>query len=52
LYVLQEINHALNGFFRGQILVCLFVGFFIYGGLYLLGIPYALFIGFLAGLFD
>lgn len=52
LYIMQEINSALNGFFRGQILVCLFVGLFIYGGLYLLGIPYAPFIGFLAGLFD
>jgi len=28
------------------------VGLFTYGGLYLLGIPYALFIGFIAGLFD
>jgi predicted PurR-regulated permease PerM len=52
LYILQEINLALHGFFRGQIIVCLFVGLFVYGGLYLLGIPYALFIGFLAGLFD
>mgnify|MGYP001029162139 CR=1 FL=1 len=52
LYILQEINSALNGFFRGQILVCLFVGLFIYGGLAFLGIPYAPFIGLLAGLFD
>lgn len=52
LYVMKEINYVLNGFFRGQILVCLFVGLFIYGGLYFLGIPYALFIGFLAGVFD
>lgn len=52
VYILKEINSALNGFFRGQILVCLFVGLFIYGGLYFLGIPYALFIGLLAGLFD
>ena len=52
LYILQEINAALNGFLRGQLLVCLFVGLFTYGGLYLLGIPYALFIGFIAGLFD
>ncbi|MCK9525137.1 MAG: AI-2E family transporter, partial [Limnochordia bacterium] len=52
LYILQEINSALNGFFRGQLWVCLFVGLFIYGGLSLLGIPYALFIGILAGLFD
>ena len=50
--IMKEINQALNGFFRGQILVSLFVGLFIYGGLLLLGIPYALFIGFLAGIFD
>lgn len=50
--IMSEINDALNGFFRGQILICLFVGLFIYGGLYFLGIPYALFIGILAGLFD
>ena len=50
--VMREINHALNGFFRGQILVGLFVGLFIFGGLSLLGIPYALFIGLVAGLFD
>jgi predicted PurR-regulated permease PerM len=52
LYILGEINSALNGFFRGQLLVCLFVGLFTYGGLALLGVPYAPFIGFLAGLFD
>lgn len=50
--ILREINVALNGFFRGQLWICLFVGLFTYGGLYLLGIPYALFIGILAGLFD
>ena len=51
-YVLREVNVALNGFFRGQLWICLFVGLFIYGGLALLKIPYALFIGLLAGLFD
>lgn len=50
--MLREINSALNGFFRGQLLVCLFVGLFVYVGLLLLDIPYALFIGLLAGLFD
>ncbi|HHT42371.1 MAG TPA: AI-2E family transporter [Firmicutes bacterium] len=51
-YILREINTALNGFFRGQLWICLFVGLFIYVGLVLLKIPYALFIGLLAGLFD
>lgn len=50
--IMREINIALNGFFRGQLLVCLFVGIFIYAGLFFLKIPYALFIGLLAGLFD
>lgn len=50
--ILREVNTALNGFFRGQLWICLFVGLFIYGGLALLKIPYALFIGFVAGLFD
>lgn len=48
----RSINKALSGFFRGQILVSIFVGLFVYAGLYLLGIPYALFIGLTAGLFD
>jgi len=51
-YILREVNTALNGFFRGQLWICLFVGLFIYGGLFLLKIPYALFIALLAGLFD
>jgi predicted PurR-regulated permease PerM len=50
--ILREVNTALNGFFRGQLWICLLVGLFIYGGLALLKIPYALFIGFVAGLFD
>ena len=29
-YILREINTALNGFFRGQLWICLFVGLFIY----------------------
>ncbi len=48
----RSVNKALSGFFRGQILVSIFVGLFVYGGLHLLGIPYALFIGLTAGLFD
>lgn len=51
-HIIHEINLALNGFFRGQILVNIFVGLFVYAGLLFLRIPYALFIGFLAGIFD
>lgn len=50
--ITRSINQALGGFFRGQILVSIFVGLFVYMGLYLLGIPYAMFIGLTAGLFD
>ncbi|NMA60297.1 MAG: AI-2E family transporter [Firmicutes bacterium] len=50
--IMGEVNQALNGFFRGQLLVSVFVGVFIYLGLLLLRIPNALFIGFIAGLFD
>lgn len=48
----RSINKALGGFFRGQILISIFVGLFVYVGLHLLGIPYALFIGLTAGIFD
>lgn len=50
--IMGEVNQALNGFFRGQLLVSVFVGVFIYLGLLLLRIPNALFIGFIAGIFD
>lgn len=50
--IMGEVNKALNGFFRGQILVSLFVGVLIYLGLLFLRIPNALFIGFIAGIFD
>ncbi|NLJ80200.1 MAG: AI-2E family transporter [Firmicutes bacterium] len=52
LIILRDINQALHGFFRGQILVSFSVGLLIYGGLAVLGLRYALFIGFIAGLFD
>jgi len=50
--VLRDVNRALNGFFRGQLLVSGIVGLVIYLGLTLLQVRYALFIGFIAGLFD
>lgn len=50
--VLREINRALNGFFRGQLLISTIVGTVIYLGLMILRVRYALFIGFIAGLFD
>jgi sporulation integral membrane protein YtvI len=50
--VLREVNRALNGFFRGQLLISGAVGLLIYIGLSILKVRYALFIGFIAGLFD
>jgi len=50
--ILREVNRALNGFFRGQLLISGIVGFLIYIGLSILKVRYALFIGFIAGLFD
>lgn len=50
--ILREINRALNGFFRGQLLISAVVGVVVYLGLTILKVRYALFIGFIAGLFD
>lgn len=50
--IAKEVSGALNSFFRGQILISLLVGLLIYGGLAFLKVPYAVFIGLLAGLFD
>lgn len=50
--LLREISKALNGFFRGQLLISGIVGLVIYIGLSILRVRYALFIAFIAGLFD
>ncbi len=52
LSLLKDVDMVLSGFFRGQLLVGLAVGGLSSLGLFLLGIPYALLIGLLAGLFD
>lgn len=48
----KETNRVLNGFIRGQLVNALLVGLLIAAGLALLGIKFALFIGFLAGIFN
>jgi predicted PurR-regulated permease PerM len=47
-----RINTALGGYFRGQLLVALFVGVASMGGLYLIGLPYWAVVGLIAGLFN
>lgn len=46
----REVNSALSGFVRGQLLICLFVGLGLTFGLFLLGVPYSLVIGLVAGI--
>ncbi|HET6771302.1 MAG TPA: AI-2E family transporter [Actinomycetota bacterium] len=50
--VLQDLGRALGGFFRGQLLVALFVGIASTVGLYIVGLPYWALIGMIAGLFN
>lgn len=50
--VLQDLGRALGGFFRGQLLVALFVGIASLLGLYIVGLPYWALIGMIAGLFN
>jgi len=44
-----EVTHVLEGFLRGQGLIALIIGVFTGAGLALLGVPYALLIGIIAG---
>jgi predicted PurR-regulated permease PerM len=50
--LLREVNAVLGGYVRGQLVISSFVGFTVWIGLALLGLPYAALIGLLAGLFD
>jgi predicted PurR-regulated permease PerM len=50
--VLQDLGRALGGFFRGQLLVALFVGIASSLGLYIVGLPYWALIGMIVGLFN
>ncbi|HHW13451.1 MAG TPA: AI-2E family transporter [Firmicutes bacterium] len=51
-HLLTEVNRVLGGYVRGQLVISAFVGVTTWVGLAALGIPYALLIGALAGLFD
>lgn len=52
LGLLDRVGSALGGFFRGQLLVALFVGVASAVGLTLVKLPFAVLIGFLAGIFN
>lgn len=45
-----QVDRILSGYFRGQLIMCLIEGSLIALGLSLLGVPYALLLGFIAGL--
>ncbi|MGE5508960.1 MAG: AI-2E family transporter [Chitinophagales bacterium] len=48
----HEVNAVLGGYLRGQLLISCFVGLGTWAGLALLGIPYSLLIGLVAGITD
>lgn len=48
----QKINHALSGFLRGQLTVCLIVAVLTTLGLFVFGVKYALIIGIIAGILN
>lgn len=48
--ILKEINTIISGFIRGQISVCLILGFFYSVGLKLVGLDLGLLVGFIAGI--
>ncbi len=47
-----KLDHAVGGYFRGQLLVAAVVGVLVGLGLAIIGVPLALFLGFLAGVFN
>ena len=50
--VIDKFEHAVGGYFRGQLIVAGIVGAVTGAGLAILGVPLALSLGFLGGLFD
>jgi predicted PurR-regulated permease PerM len=50
--VLDQVGRAVGGFFRGQLLVALFVGLASMLGLFIVGLPYWALVGAVAGLFN
>ena len=50
--LVESINKSLGGFVRGQLIVCAFIGIAVAITLLVAGIPYAVFIGFFAGVIE
>jgi predicted PurR-regulated permease PerM len=50
--VLGRLNRAIGGFFRGQLVVALIVGVMVSIGLAILGLPFWLLVGMIAGIFN
>jgi predicted PurR-regulated permease PerM len=50
--VLQRLNRAIGGYFRGQLVVALIVGVLVSIGLAILDLPFWLLVGMIAGLFN
>lgn len=48
----RRLNRAIGGFFRGQLVVALIVGVMVSVGLAILGLPFWLLVGMIAGLFN
>lgn len=48
----ERLSYAVGGFFRGQLLVAIFVGLASMLGLYVVGLPYWAVVGLVAGLFN
>ena len=51
-HVTHRLNRAIGGFFRGQLVVALIVGVMVSIGLAVLGLPFWLLVGMIAGLFN
>jgi predicted PurR-regulated permease PerM len=52
VHVGRRLSRAIGGFFRGQLLVALIVGVMVSTGLLIIGLPFWLIIGMVAGLFN
>ncbi len=52
LLTLDEINFKLGAWFRGQVLLCIFIGLLSWIGLTILGLPYAVPLALLAGILE
>lgn len=50
--LLREMNHTIEGFIQGQLIIMAFVGVSVTLGLVVIGTPYAFLLGFLSGIFE